>query len=170
MRKGLNFLAACFSRSGLQYTYVVQLARKQYENVRKPGNSVNCQLLKNACKELNVHGQKNHKLVSDRGFTNVTAFLEVLKMGQQACGTFTLTNDVGVLKNVSKTLLKEAKQTRLKGAWDFACAKFAQLAAYIWIDSSNDKSVNFLSTFHNPEVSKNSGLTLMRKQKNPFCS
>ena len=80
VRKGLKFLAACFSRSGLQYTYDVQLARKQYDQVRRPGNSVNCQLLKNACNALNVHGQKNHKIVMDRGFTSLPAFLEVLQL------------------------------------------------------------------------------------------
>ena len=71
VRKGLKFLALCFSRFGTQYTYDVQLARKKYPDVRVAGNSVNCQLLRYACQTLSIHKQKNHKIVIDRGFTSI---------------------------------------------------------------------------------------------------
>ena len=163
VRKGLKFLAACFSRFGMQYTFDCQLSRKSYPDTKKPGNSVNCQLLRNACAALNIHGVRNHKHVTDRGFTSVKVIEEVLRMGHQICGTFTIPKSLTHLKDKSTELVK----AKTKGAWSFCCHKLVQLAAYVWVDSSDKKTCNFLSMFHAPAASLVAGFTILRKQKNP---
>ena len=116
VRKGLKFLASCFSRSGMQYTFDAQLARKSYPDVKKPGNSVNCQLLKHACDSLNIHGQRNHKIVMDRGYTSAPVFEKVLKKGHQACGTVLLYKDLSHMKAGWQCVDCAGKNGRHQGA------------------------------------------------------
>ena len=101
VRKGLKFLALCFSRFGMQYTYNVQLARKKYPDVKQAGNSVKCQLLRYACQALSIHGQRNHKIAIDRGFSSINGMKEIVKAGQHACGTLSLRKGLMQLKDKS---------------------------------------------------------------------
>ena len=117
----------------MQHIYDLQLARKKYP---EPGNSVHCQLLRYACQALTIHGQKNHKIVIDRGFTSINIRKETLKAGQHVCGTVSLHTGLTHLKDKSKELIA----LKTKGVWAFWCHTAIQLGACIRVDSSDKKS------------------------------